>query len=608
MRLSLLLTLVLVILSLGTLSAQNDNIVWQYNYPLEDTVLSQLGSIRGLFYDDDLLGDGVSAIVVTNYADNGRVHLFKTIGDNAMELVWNSPEPDTLGGGSTPRFVTFGDLDGDGRKEIIYQVARIGIFIYEWDGVAGSYNFGSKPSQIITSPLISVGTSTTEFCEYLEVKDYDNDGKQELIAAFNSSPSANDRYYVISAIGNWSTDSPGFSGFKLEFEMLREDPNSTYDYGFGGSPYAMIGADFDGDEDTDMLIMNYNNKNVVPITTVSADSFAKPDTSNDKAHMYLSGSDDVALMGGMAFDVDDDGREEVYLPSWVDYTKLHIIHYESGQSTREIDSSNVITIDLAPHVTAGALGWGYGDFDKDDKPNIYISSITGIGESLVTVEFQGGDKTDPANWTVEPFYKGDMEAISTILLEIDTLGNVIDTIDVKKSAEFVSKMHAKYTDFDKDGFEDILMPFQGIADSIDIGVKRWVSASEFVVEEKKEVNPRRNSIRILENSLTSGVEAKEMTIITPDDYELKQNYPNPFNPETNIEFFLPVRKKISLTIYNALGQKVTSLISDQQYDSGSHKMSWDGTNQTGVRVASGVYIYTLKYGNYTKSKRMTLLK
>ena len=156
-------------------------------------------------------------------------------------------------------------------------------------------------------------------------------------------------------------------------------------------------------------------------------------------------------------------------------------------------------------------------------------------------------------------------------------------------------------------FEDILLPFQIVNDSVTIGIKRWISGSEFVVEEKKELNPKRNSIRILENSV-SGIKAKELSIITPDDYELKQNYPNPFNPETNIEFFLPLRKKISLTIYNAIGQKVTSLISDQQYDSGSHKLSWDGTNQAGVRVASGVYIYTLKYGNFTKSKRMTLLK
>ena len=601
----LILAFALVILGAGTSNAQVANVVWNYNFPVEDTVLIQLGSIRALTYDDDLLGDGVSAIAVTNYVDNGRVHIFRTVGDNALELVWTSPAPDSLGGNSTPRHVAFGDMDGDGRKEVIYHSRYNGIFLYEWDGVPGSYNFGTKPSQQITVPVISHGKTGTEYCEFIEVMDYDNDGKQELTIAYNSAPSSNDNYYVISAIGNWSTDSPGFSGFSTEFVLRREDP---FDYGLGGSPFAMIGADLDGDGDKDIIITNWNFKNVVPITTVEADSFATPDTLINKVHFFLTGTDDdVALFGGMAADIDGDNREEVYLPTYgAQYAKLHMLHWEAGQSTREIDSSNVFTIDLAPYVTANTLGFGVGDIDGDSKPNIYITSIAGLGENIVTAEFQGGDKTDPNAWTVETRYVGDSTVISEVLIEIDTAG-VADTLKVTKNSPFVSNMYANYTDFDKDGFEDLLLPFQIVNDSITVGIKRWISGSEFVVEERKELNPKRYSIRILENSL-SGIKAKDLIVITPDDYELKQNYPNPFNPETSIEFFLPIRKKISLTVYNALGQKVKSLIGDQQYDAGSYKVSWDGSNAAGNRVASGVYIYTLKYGNFTKSKRMTLLK
>lgn len=594
-----------VMLLTGNAMAQTANVAWAYNYPVEDTVLVGLSSIRGMGYDDDLLGDGVSAIVVSNYVDDGRVHVFKAAGNNAMELVWTSPAPDSLGGGSTPRFAVFGDLDGDNRKEVIYHSRYNGIFVYEWDGVAGSYNFGTKPSQVITRPVLSIGTSGTEYIEYLEVNDYDLDGKQELIVAYNSAPNANDNYYVISAIGNWSTDSPGFSGFATEFVLNREEPG---EYGLGGSPFAMIGADLDGDEDTDIIATNWNFKNVVPITTVEADSFAKPDTSSGKAHFYLTEpDDDVALFAGTSTDIDGDGRDEVYLPTYgTNFTKLHMIHYESGQSTREIDSSNVVTIDLAPYISSHGLGIGYGDIDQDDKPNIYISSISGYPENVITAEFQGGDKTDPNNWMVETLYEGDSTIISSILVEIDT-NEVADTLSKNINAAFVSKMWAKYTDFDKDGFEDIFLPYQGMNDSVTVGIKRWLDGSNFEVTEEKSLNPKRFSLRILENGVT-GIRSSDVQLIMPDDYELRQNYPNPFNPETNIEFFLPIKKKISLIIYNAIGQKVKTLVDAQTFEQGSHLATWDGTNEAGVRVASGVYIYTLRYGNFALSKRMTLLK
>jgi hypothetical protein len=283
------------------------------------------------------------------------------------------------------------------------------------------------------------------------------------------------------------------------------------------------------------------------------------------------------------------------------------LHWEGNQPTNQIDTTNIFVIDISSKISGSALGYGIGDFDGDNKPNIYISSIVGFGEAVITAEFQGGEKTDLNNWTVDLVYEGVPGVVKELVVEIDTAGNVIDTIKVTPSSQFVANMYANYTDFDKDGFEDILIPFQVVPDSIAWGAKRWISETEYVQEIKNIENPNRQSIVILENS-PSGFVSRDLTIITPDDYELRQNYPNPFNPETKIEFFLPVRKKISLTVYNSIGQKVKTLINDEQYDSGSFEISWDGTNEAGYRVASGMYIYTLKYGNFSKSKRMMFLK
>ena len=98
-----LLVITMLLASIGT--AQMGNVAWEYKFPTDDkvsddTVLVGLRNIRAVTYDADLLGDGISAVAVTNYLDNGRVHVFKTVGDNAMELVWTGPAPDSLGGKS----------------------------------------------------------------------------------------------------------------------------------------------------------------------------------------------------------------------------------------------------------------------------------------------------------------------------------------------------------------------------------------------------------------------------------------------------------------------------------------------------------------------------
>ena len=88
----------------------------------------------------------------------------------------------------------------------------------------------------------------------------------------------------------------------------------------------------------------------------------------------------------------------------------------------------------------------------------------------------------------------------------------------------------------------------------------------------------------------------------PEDFKLSQNYPNPFNPVTNIEFTLPASLNAQLTVYNLLGQKVATLV-DDRLGAGSHSVRFDARN-----LASGVYFYQLKAGEFTLQKRMTLIK
>jgi hypothetical protein len=85
-------------------------------------------------------------------------------------------------------------------------------------------------------------------------------------------------------------------------------------------------------------------------------------------------------------------------------------------------------------------------------------------------------------------------------------------------------------------------------------------------------------------------------------YELLQNYPNPFNPSTSIKFSIPEKKHTDLSIYNVLGKKVDNVVSEI-LNTGSYEVNWNAGD-----LPSGVYFYTLRAGNYSKSQKMVLLK
>ncbi|MFO7889502.1 MAG: T9SS type A sorting domain-containing protein [bacterium] len=94
---------------------------------------------------------------------------------------------------------------------------------------------------------------------------------------------------------------------------------------------------------------------------------------------------------------------------------------------------------------------------------------------------------------------------------------------------------------------------------------------------------------------------------TPDKFLLKQNYPNPFNPETTIEYQIPVSGYINLRICNTQGQTLRILL-DKYQVAGTHKISWDGKDDWGNLVSSGIYYYILKNDNTIKIKKLLFLK
>ncbi len=97
------------------------------------------------------------------------------------------------------------------------------------------------------------------------------------------------------------------------------------------------------------------------------------------------------------------------------------------------------------------------------------------------------------------------------------------------------------------------------------------------------------------------------TTALPIEYHLEQNYPNPFNPSTHIGFSLAIDTKVTLDIYNLLGQHVTNLV-DLDMTAGRHEIVWDGEDSGGEKVATGVYFYRLTTNDFVQTRKMVLVK
>ncbi len=135
--------------------------------------------------------------------------------------------------------------------------------------------------------------------------------------------------------------------------------------------------------------------------------------------------------------------------------------------------------------------------------------------------------------------------------------------------------------------------------------KGAVIAENIVVESGAIFLPHGATTSLPKIAEFEAIEVAAANVIT--DYVLEQNYPNPFNPTTVISFQLPVTSEVTLVIYNTNGQLVKKLVAGEM-NAGHHSLRWDATNDRGERVASGMYLYVLKAGEFTAQRKLVLMK
>jgi hypothetical protein len=148
--------------------------------------------------------------------------------------------------------------------------------------------------------------------------------------------------------------------------------------------------------------------------------------------------------------------------------------------------------------------------------------------------------------------------------------------------------------------------FQGFASGLPLGVV----ASDFDLDGRTDlaIASVPDSVFVLYNfggGITSVGERPTAQVRT--DFRLEQNYPNPFNPITTILYALTKPGRVSLKVYNLLGQKIKTLV-DAHRPGGNHTVTWDGRDDRGRQVGSGVYFYQLQTEESTSVKKMIFQK
>ena len=471
------------------------------------------------------------------------------------------------------RHVNTGDLDGDGKQEVIFfkgvdqpNDPNAGLYVYEADGTDNGF------SEVWHVNLHAISDDSMGWgrTESFTVGDIDGDGLDEVVYSMNgastgaadkSNPYSEDRFYIVGVKGDIGGALP--PTLVEEYAVATRDGNKDNvrenQFG-GGSPQSVVIADTDGDGKLEAACFSWNNHALFFIEATGADTYAVSDTTS--FHKFASRDD--FTFNPAAIDMDGDGKDEIYSAAY--YSKKLYVYADTDGDALTMSADEAAVVAMGPQFGVAAVqsvkdhGAGYFNMSPYGVPTLFAGGSTGSELTKVTLKEGASVLGGPSSWDVVVYNTGN------------------------HGAGFVNKPVAG-VDFNRNGRGEVVLNMMSAKDG-------------------------RTQIQIMEYSETSvklSVD-RELTIITPEDYKLNQNYPNPFNPTTTIQYTLPMRDKITVTVYNMLGQEVVRLLNNEEKPAGTYQLSWNGMDKNGVQVSSGMYIYSMSSPHMRKTMRMTFLK
>ncbi len=245
---------------------------------------------------------------------------------------------------------------------------------------------------------------------------------------------------------------------------------------------------------------------------------------------------------------------------------------------------------------------------------------------LVTVNIKIGEKSGKIRWyTDTPHYN--VRAIKTegpgsrtihgrefdeILVDPSLLRIELANFDAESVDGFVDLSWSleKELDIVRSFYVERALEEKGPYEKVTENPINWTGATRYSYRDEELEMNQKYYYRVVANGASGSsavLGSVDIVAAPPLSYELDQNYPNPFNPQTQINFKLRADGFVDLSVYNLRGQKVRTLVR-QNLKAGAHTTLWNGRNEQGLPLSSGLYLYRIKVNDFTDVRKMQLMK
>lgn len=506
------------------------------------------GIIAGVDFD----GDGLPEIytINTNFVDRdyekiARIYKFEW---NPVSSTWDSvwgAQADIVQQNTYPA-LAWGDLDKDGKPEIYWGPSNFldttfnrnpyRILVYEYPG-DGSDNMGVDdgfggwlPNAQTT--LINVDNFSVAPIKFV-LTDIDGDGNEEII--FSNQSAGNNFHMGVVSVDDIPNNGSGLETWTVKFT------------GEGDLNLAGTGAKWDFAV-VDNKIWLFNANGTISLVKYENNGWVTFPTQ------YNVANEDASFKGSVVVDLNNDGNKSIFMGGWSS-GKVYLLDNPAGTDTLV----SYVIADFAPYCNY-IRGATVGDIDGNGKPDMIFGSRYNASNTtkvpILRVEYQGGDKTDPANY----------------------LTSIIDSAYWDKNGDMLV---VAVGNLDGDPEDEVLYT-QGysLGNTYDDPMP----------------------IIVLDAQVTPVSVEKENDMV-PAQFYLEQNFPNPFNPATELKFGITESANVDLRIYDVLGKEIAVLINNEYMSAGSYNVKFDAS-----KLASGNYIYKMIAGKNTISRKMQLLK
>jgi len=511
------------------------------------------GVVAGVDFDND----GLPEIYACNsnfidgpYELKPRLYKFEW---NPVQARWDSvwgyvsdiPQQNTWPG------LTWGDLDKDGRKEIIWgpvnfldaqlnpNPPRILVFEYPGDGsdnMGVSDGFGGFLPNAKTS-IVNENMFELRPIRFV-IADIDNDNTDEIIFADRRAANGNFHIGVIS-VNTIPNDGSGLEVWTTKFS------------GVGDFVLAGTGNKWDLTVVPPYIVL-WGNAGETYLVKYTPQGYVVNPAQNTVAGKLGSFKGSVVA--------NYNGNKEAFVGAWFAGAKAYYItKAQNADSLLSYQIADFNVFDQNPATALRLNGAGAGDIDNDGKLDLVFGTRGGTSEPnamIFRLEHQGGDLTNSANYVA-----------SVIDSAIIPVGGDYDVIVV--------------ANVDGDPAHEVLYTQ---------GYSRANPTDDFV------------PIVILDVQFTP-VSVERIEDFIPANIYLEQNYPNPFNPTTVINFGVTKASNVDLRVYDMLGREVAVIVDNKFMEAGKYSAKFDAAG-----LSSGIYLYKLKAGEFELTKKMQLIK